>query len=1262
MRTTNASLLLLATFVDATEGAFHEGITGSSLRFDKTWNQQQQNQKQQQQQQQQSRSSRNLQSFTGSTSARESCQAAKRKEEADLAPGGGASKCQCEQAVLDERYSQFLDMSSQPTVWELTCVDERCSYCSADGITCDQFSYGAIFEEVKVQQSAAPGSNTRDAVVQVGYFETNQYIVGRPEAVVYTEFNDPASPGSHACMMEIDGLQCAVCEYVSCSPEETEKTRDTGDIDIYYGLELVCSNILISDGTGGYIPALDFQTCEEEQIIAIGESQGVFEMYDPEYGQCYTSTEGCQRDKVELEQNGYYECACVDSPDQGVSPSLENVVLSCAVAAGIENDNQICNTLQRDQVERTFSAYAKETNTRTIQLESGSTLVVEEFDCLLTKGFSDGCSQCKASIDGTECDACEMVECDEGEILAPSLDCGNASNEILNENENNSEATTIINLCKPETSKGTPFEAFSECGFGESFEVPSVKPETPNQVPPPVSLMACNEKKNEFVQSTDNFVDSKVLTCECLLVSEDQSVDAGTLLECRSTNGACASSNGGSICNADYSGDENVGEGVCFREELVEGFLADGSTTPMTRTTTYTHGVTLGNNMLGRTLVLTEFGNGSKGCQLLVDGEACNSCELKNCGGDDIGTRPLVDCSNVVDDASFQLDTCEAFASYETGFLTRLTAGAGDNSSSNDFGYCRDKPSSMNAGDPSLPKICDNAQPIVLPTQEDDPDAISRGIKNPNSNFAFVSFVSSTKGLSLAQDELSSVQETCEEGNGSGYENSPGLWYFLEGTGKGIHASVCREAANFDARISIYKGTCDSMDCVASTPLQGSDVETSCDVHWVAEKGTTYYLRVHGTDDSQTGTFNLFLEPLDTEATDTCYSEETEKFDNACLSCSKAQVTRVQQFQNDPADIDCKCIQNEGTGGYHLTCVDLSCLKCNSRQDVCGFDTVEQEIKLSGEVPFGSYESFYFMEKAEGVQASELVTVKNTACLEIHDPYQQCMMAKEELMAKEEAEFDDTPFFCECRQTSPNGSHMLICSLYNSFEFCVDSDDGICADQVLFGQSISQYGSVTNEFRNYVITLEDSGESEEKSITIERFADQCAVSIDGEACSKCELLQTCVNNRREEDVLDIVSTGIDAAVFTDLSVDCSNLVEDTTATFECGTVDSIKNNFLSILGGSVLEVEGGSSNNNQKQTIPPDAFPPTLPPVTRPTFPPVNPPSFFNDEGDKGDENVEHSTNQTTDIIDSSAKGLMGGRTIASMVSAIAFASLFLLL
>jgi hypothetical protein len=73
--------------------------------------------------------------------------------------------------------------------------------------------------------------------------------------------------------MDIDGLRCALCEYIDCIDDDTT-TEEANNL--YYGLRVVCSNIKIGDGLGGYQTAQDFETCNKEQIDGIGSNQGTY--------------------------------------------------------------------------------------------------------------------------------------------------------------------------------------------------------------------------------------------------------------------------------------------------------------------------------------------------------------------------------------------------------------------------------------------------------------------------------------------------------------------------------------------------------------------------------------------------------------------------------------------------------------------------------------------------------------------------------------------------------------------------------------------------------------------------------------------------------------------------------------------------------------------------------------------------------------------------------------------------------------------------
>ena len=90
-----------------------------------------------------------------------------------------------------------------------------------------------------------------------------------------------------------------------------------------------------------------------------------------------------------------------------------------------------------------------------------------------------------------------------------------------------------------------------------------------------------------------------------------------------------------------------------------------------------------------------------------------------------------------------------------------------------------------------------------------------------------------------------------------------GLWYFVEGTGSIIQASLC-DSLSYDTRLSIYRGDCSAGDGLSSLfCVDGNDDfcgEQSL-VTWDSEKGVTYYILVHGYLDNS-GEFSLTVTGL----------------------------------------------------------------------------------------------------------------------------------------------------------------------------------------------------------------------------------------------------------------------------------------------------------------------------------------------------------------------------------------------------------------
>jgi len=94
--------------------------------------------------------------------------------------------------------------------------------------------------------------------------------------------------------------------------------------------------------------------------------------------------------------------------------------------------------------------------------------------------------------------------------------------------------------------------------------------------------------------------------------------------------------------------------------------------------------------------------------------------------------------------------------------------------------------------------------------------------------------------------------------------NSPGVWYTIEGTGKGIELSTC-ESNDYDTAISIFKGSCGDLTCITGTAAG----DPSCDSQGVtgaflSEINTKYYAYIHGkSSQNNMGTFTLTYTEFD---------------------------------------------------------------------------------------------------------------------------------------------------------------------------------------------------------------------------------------------------------------------------------------------------------------------------------------------------------------------------------------------------------------
>jgi hypothetical protein len=127
------------------------------------------------------------------------------------------------------------------------------------------------------------------------------------------------------------------------------------------------------------------------------------------------------------------------------------------------------------------------------------------------------------------------------------------------------------------------------------------------------------------------------------------------------------------------------------------------------------------------------------------------------------------------------------------------------------------------------------------------PSAVDLSSALAESNWGRWSESGSTLGASLVDANACGIEE-----------QSPGVWYVVEGGGRNISLSTCSEVTYFSSRISLFTGDCNgNLQCIATN--DDSDV---CGGKFTFEAAfkERYYILIHGASESESGEFVLFLE------------------------------------------------------------------------------------------------------------------------------------------------------------------------------------------------------------------------------------------------------------------------------------------------------------------------------------------------------------------------------------------------------------------
>ncbi len=106
-----------------------------------------------------------------------------------------------------------------------------------------------------------------------------------------------------------------------------------------------------------------------------------------------------------------------------------------------------------------------------------------------------------------------------------------------------------------------------------------------------------------------------------------------------------------------------------------------------------------------------------------------------------------------------------------------------------------------------------------------------------------------------------------------------GVWHKFVGTGMTMKFSACNNGTDFDARLSLFTGSCGGLSCVAHTEsVCGENDEILATTH----VGMDYYLFVHGSDSVSIGNYHLTI--------------EEEQINDSCATSSSLELTGSPQY------------------------------------------------------------------------------------------------------------------------------------------------------------------------------------------------------------------------------------------------------------------------------------------------------------------------------------------------------------------------------
>jgi hypothetical protein len=187
--------------------------------------------------------------------------------------------------------------------------------------------------------------------------------------------------------------------------------------------------------------------------------------------------------------------------------------------------------------------------------------------------------------------------------------------------------------------------------------------------------------------------------------------------------------------------------------------------------------------------------------------------------------------------------------------------------------------------------------------------------------------------LNATHDEVEYLIPSGQQGDCNLQQNSqPGVWYTITGTGETLLASTCNELTTFASKVSVFRGGCEAIGCVATQDQFCNEKES---VYWDSEDGVEYLIFVHGGDygvAANVGDFGLTVDKLVTAEHDFC--ENAIAFDD--IGTTKLGST----FAATPDEVSsCDGLEDDAPGVWYTLEGSGKVLRAATCDPATTFDT-----------------------------------------------------------------------------------------------------------------------------------------------------------------------------------------------------------------------------------------------------------------------------------------------------------------------------------